>query len=70
MRVNVVIVLELGWQLLEDGDDVWPWLYAGIVAFQGFDEGLANAVALRAADRRKAWKKARATANSVVSVAV
>lgn len=57
MRVDVVLILEPGWQLLEDRGGVWPWVHAGIVAFQGFDEGLANAVAFRAADRREAWNK-------------
>jgi hypothetical protein len=57
MRVDVIVILELGWQLLEDGDGVWPWIHAGIIAFQGFDEGLADAVAFRATDRREAWNE-------------
>lgn len=57
MRVDVVVILEPGGQLLEDGDGVWPWVHAGIIAFQGFDEGLAYPVAFRAADRREAWNK-------------
>ena len=57
MRVDVVVILEPGWQLLEDRDGVWPWVHAGIVTFQGFDEGLADAVAFRATDWREAWNK-------------
>ena len=57
MRVDVIVILEPGWQLLEDGDGVWPLVDAGIIAFQGFDEGLADAVAFRATDRREAWNK-------------
>ena len=57
MRVDVVVILEPGGQLLKDGDGVWPWVHAGIVTFQGFDEGLADAVAFRATDRREAWNK-------------
>jgi hypothetical protein len=57
MRVDIVVILEPGWQLLHDGDGIWPWVYAGIVALQGFDEGLADAVAFRASDRREAWNK-------------
>jgi hypothetical protein len=42
MRVDVVVILEPGWQLLEDGDGVWPWVHAGIIAFiqrqSGWDE--------------------------------
>ena len=57
MRVDVVVILEPSWQLLEDRDGVWPWVYAGIVTFQGFDEGLADAVAIRATDRRETWNK-------------
>jgi hypothetical protein len=57
MRVDVIVILEPGWQLLEDGDGVWPRVHAGIIAFQGFDEGLADAVAFRATDRREAWNK-------------
>ena len=58
MRVDIVVIREPCWQLLEDRDDAWPWVHAGIVAFQGFDEGIADAVAFRAA------------AKSVVSAAV
>jgi hypothetical protein len=59
MRVDVVVILEPGRQLLEDRDGVWPWVHAGIVTFQGFDECLANAIALRAADWREAWNKVK-----------
>lgn len=31
--------------------------HAGVVTLQGFDECLADAVALRAADRREAWSE-------------
>ena len=55
MRVYVIVILEPGWQLLHDGDGIWPWVYAGIVALKGFDEGLADAVAFRASD----WSEAR-----------
>jgi len=57
MRVDVIVILEPCWQLLEDRDGVWPWVHAGIVTFQGFDEGLADAVAFRTTDRREAWNK-------------
>jgi hypothetical protein len=59
MRVYVVVILEPGGQLLHDGDCTWPWVYAGIVALKGFDEGLADAVAFRASDWREAWNKAK-----------
>jgi hypothetical protein len=51
-RVPVVIILEPGRQLLKDRDAVWPWVHTGIVALEGLDEGLANSVAFRTADRR------------------
>jgi hypothetical protein len=59
MRLDVVVIREPGGQLLKDRDGVWPWVNAGMVAFQGFDEGLADAVALWAADRREAWNKVK-----------
>jgi hypothetical protein len=59
MRVYVIVILEPGWQLLHDGDGIWPWVYAGIVALEGFDEGLADAVAFRASDWREAWNKVK-----------
>ena len=52
MRVNVVIILEPGRQLLKDRDGVSRWVHTGIVALKGLDEGLANSVAFRIADRR------------------
>jgi hypothetical protein len=57
MRVYVVVILEPSRELLHDGDGIWPWVYAGIIAFQCFDEGLAYAVAFRASDRREARSK-------------
>ena len=57
MRVDVVVILEPGGQLPHDGDGVWPWVHAGIVALKGFDEGLADAVAFRASDWREARNK-------------
>jgi hypothetical protein len=57
VRVDGVVVLEPGGDLLEDGDGVWPRVHAGIVALEGFDEGLADAVAFGAADRREAWNE-------------
>lgn len=57
MRVGIIVILEPRWQLLEERNGVWPWVYAGIVTFQGFDEGLADAVAIRATDRRETWNK-------------
>jgi hypothetical protein len=59
MRVDVVVILEPGGQLLEGRDGVWPWIHAGIVAFQGFDEGPTHTVAFKAADRREAWNKVK-----------
>ena len=50
-RVNVVIILEPSWQLLKDRDGVWPWVQTDIVALEGLDEGLANPIAFRTADR-------------------
>jgi hypothetical protein len=55
--VYVIVILELGWQWLHDADGIWPWVYAGIVALKGFDEGLADAVAFRASDWREARNK-------------
>ncbi len=49
-----VVVLEPGGQLLKDGDGVQPGVHAGIVALEGFDESLADAVAFGAADRCEA----------------
>jgi hypothetical protein len=57
MWMYVIIILEPSWQLLHDGDGIWPWVYAGIVALKGFDEGLADAVAFRASDWREARNK-------------
>ena len=49
-----VVVLEPGGDLLQDRDGVWPGVHTGVVALEGFDEGLADAVAFWAADRREA----------------
>jgi hypothetical protein len=50
MRVDIIVIPEPGWQLPEDRDGVWPWILACQVAFQGFNEGLVDAGALRAVD--------------------
>lgn len=42
---------------MDDGFGVCPWVHAGLVTFQGFDEGPANAVACRAVGRRDASNK-------------
>jgi hypothetical protein len=57
MRVDIIVIPEPGWQLPEDRDGVWPWILACQVAFQGFNEGLVDAGALRAVDRREVWNK-------------
>lgn len=49
-----VVILEQGGDLLQDRYDVRPGVHAGIVALQGFDESLADAVTFGAADRREA----------------
>ncbi len=49
-----VIVLDPGGKLLQDGEGVRAGLDAGIIALEGFDECLADAVALRTAHRGKA----------------
>jgi len=70
MRVDVVVILEPGGQRLKDRDGVWPWVHAGIVAFLGFEEGLAYPVAFRAADRVKHGTRLGAAAKSVASAAL
>ncbi len=57
MRVGIIVILEPRWQLLEERNGACPWVHAGIATFQGFDEGLADAAAFRAADRRETWNK-------------
>ncbi len=52
-----IAVLEPGGDLLQDGGGVRPGVHAGIVALQGFDERLADAVTLGAADWREAWRE-------------
>jgi hypothetical protein len=60
-----VVVLEPGGDLLQDGDGVWPRVHTGIVALEGFDEGLADAIAFGAADRREAWNEVVRVASAV-----
>ena len=52
-----VVIFEPGGQLLQDGDGIRPGVHAGIIALEGFDEGLADTIALGAADRREARDK-------------
>ena len=54
VRMDGVVVLEPFGQALEDRDGVWPWVHADVVALEGLHEGLADAVALGAADGREA----------------
>ena len=54
VRMDGVVVLEPFGQALEDGDGVLPWVHADVVALEGLHEGLADAVALGAADGREA----------------
>jgi hypothetical protein len=52
VRMMLVVMLEPGIELAEDGVGVGPRLHSCVVALEAFDEGLGHAVALRAFDRR------------------
>lgn len=54
MSVDDVVVGEAGGELLQDGDGVWARVHPDVVGLEGLREGLADAVAFRAADRREA----------------
>jgi hypothetical protein len=54
-----VVVLEPGGELPEDRDGVRTGVHPDVVALDGFDEGLADAVALGTADRREAGSEVR-----------
>ena len=49
--MHLVIVVEPGWQLRDDGLRIGLWVPADVVALEGADERLGHAVGLRAADR-------------------
>ena len=58
MRVVLVVVVEPPGDLPKHCSSVRQWLYASVVALEGFDEGFSDAVRLRAVHRGEAWHQA------------
>ena len=70
MGMDGVVVLEPGGRLLQNGDGIGAGGHADVVALDGFDEGLADAIALGAAERVKQATRLSAVAKPIVSPAV
>jgi hypothetical protein len=58
MWVVLVVVLYREWDHLQHGCGIWSGLDPGVVAFEGFDECFADAVALGASHRGEAGDEA------------
>ena len=52
-----VVVVDPSCKLLQNIQGIRTRLDAGLVALEGLHEGLADPVAFRTADRRKAWRQ-------------
>src|SRR5579872_3191260 len=59
MWMVLVVVLDPKREHLQHGCGIWSGLDPGVVALEGFDEGLADAVALGASHRGKAGNEAK-----------
>jgi hypothetical protein len=53
VRVKLVIVGQLGWELTHDGLRIWSRTDANIVALDRANEAFSHAIALLAFDRRR-----------------
>src|SRR5580693_3930276 len=70
MRVNFIVVLEPSWQQSDYGLSIRQDRQPSIIAFEGFDECLRDAVGFRRADWRETQLEAQAVAMSSVSLAM
>src|ERR1700722_1358386 len=59
MGMVLVIVVDPKWNHLQHGCGVWSGLDAGVIALEGFDEGLADAIALGASHRGEAGNETK-----------
>lgn len=55
MWMVLIVIFEPSGELVERGLGVGQWAHPHIVALDSFHERLAEAIALRAGDRREAW---------------